>query len=40
LALVECYDERIYGGGGDDQTMMELTVSELLRTVSPQMIEL
>ena len=28
----------IYGGGGDDRTMMKLTVAELLRIVNPQIV--
>ncbi|MCB9147450.1 MAG: hypothetical protein H6641_01715 [Caldilineaceae bacterium] len=30
----------IYGGGGDDRTMMRLTVAELLRVVQPQVLAL
>lgn len=33
-------DERVYGGGGDDRTMLELTVGELLRVVMPEVLPL
>ena len=35
LALEERFGGVIYGGGGDDRTMMELTVGELLRVTAP-----
>jgi len=31
-------DALVYGGGGDDCTMLELTVGELLRVVQPQVL--
>lgn len=36
VALREHYADRIFGGGGDDRTMMELSVSELLRVHQPE----
>ncbi|MBI3959940.1 MAG: YbaK/EbsC family protein [Chloroflexi bacterium] len=33
-------DALVYGGGGDDRTMLELTVGELLRVVQPEVIAL
>ena len=33
-------DELIYGGGGDDRTMLELTVGELLRVTEPEVLTL
>ncbi len=36
--LRERFGGVIYGGGGDDQTMMELTVDELLRVVQPAVV--
>ena len=33
-------DALVYGGGGDDRTMLELTVGELLRVVQPQVLNL
>lgn len=35
VALEERFGGVIYGGGGDDRTMMELTVTELLRVTTP-----
>lgn len=35
LALEDRFGGVIYGGGGDDRTMMELTVVELLRVTTP-----
>ena len=31
-------DRPIFGGGGDDQTMLELTVDELIRVVEPMVL--
>jgi prolyl-tRNA editing enzyme YbaK/EbsC (Cys-tRNA(Pro) deacylase) len=36
VALQTRFNNRIFGGGGDDQTMLELSVSELLRVLCPQ----
>jgi len=36
--LHERYAGRIFAGGGDDRTMMELTVDELLRVVHPEIL--
>ncbi len=33
------YDGVIYGGGGDDRTMMRLTVAELLRVTGAELVE-
>jgi prolyl-tRNA editing enzyme YbaK/EbsC (Cys-tRNA(Pro) deacylase) len=38
LPLRRQYGGRIYAGGGDDHTMMELTVDELLRVVRPEIV--
>jgi len=38
--LRERYADRIFGGGGDDHTMLELSVSELLRIHQPEVLEL
>jgi prolyl-tRNA editing enzyme YbaK/EbsC (Cys-tRNA(Pro) deacylase) len=38
LELRERYDDRIFGGGGDDYTMLELTVSDLLRIHQPAVL--
>lgn len=35
VAVADRYDGLIYGGGGDDRTMLELTVAELLRVTQP-----
>ncbi len=35
LPLADSEDGIIYGGGGDDQTMLRLTVAELLRATNP-----
>jgi prolyl-tRNA editing enzyme YbaK/EbsC (Cys-tRNA(Pro) deacylase) len=40
LALRERYADRVYGGGGDDHTMLELTVSDLLRVHQPTVLAL
>lgn len=40
VALRERYDDRIFGGGGDDRTMLELTVSDLLRIHQPTVLAL
>jgi prolyl-tRNA editing enzyme YbaK/EbsC (Cys-tRNA(Pro) deacylase) len=34
------YDDRVFGGGGDDYTMLELTVSDLLRVYQPEVLPL
>ena len=34
------YHDRIFGGGGDDHTMLELTVSDLLRIHQPTVLPL
>ncbi len=38
LTLRERYDGVIYGGGGDDRTMMRLTVDELLRVTAAEIL--
>jgi len=38
IRVEERFSGVIYGGGGDDRTMMKLTVAELLRVVSPQIV--
>ncbi len=38
LGLRERYGGVIYGGGGDDRTMMRLSVDELLRVTSPTVV--
>lgn len=38
--LRERYADRIFGGGGDDRTMLELTVSDLLRIHQPEVLPL
>lgn len=38
MELRERYAGRIYAGGGDDRTMMELTVDELLRVLRPEIL--
>lgn len=38
--LREQYADRIFGGGGDDHTMLELTVSDLLRIHQPTILPL
>ena len=40
VALREHYNDRIFGGGGDDHTMLELTVSDLLRIHHPTVLAL
>lgn len=40
LGLEERHHGEIYGGGGDDRTMMRLTVAELLRVTQPQLVRL
>lgn len=40
VALRERYNDRIFGGGGDDHTMLELTVSDLLRIHQPTVLAL
>jgi prolyl-tRNA editing enzyme YbaK/EbsC (Cys-tRNA(Pro) deacylase) len=38
--LRERYHDRVFGGGGDDYTMLELTVSDLLRIHQPTVLPL
>jgi len=38
LALRACDGGRIYGGGGDERTMLQLTVDELVRVVQPDIV--
>ncbi|MBW7882187.1 MAG: YbaK/EbsC family protein [Caldilineaceae bacterium] len=38
LALDKRYAGVIYGGGGDDRTMMRLTVDELLQVTAPEVV--
>ena len=38
--LIERFDDRVYAGGGDDVTMLELAVSELQRVVQPEVVAL
>ncbi len=40
LTLEERFGGVIFGGGGDDRTMMELTVAELLRVTTPVILAL
>lgn len=40
VALRDRYNDRIFGGGGDDRTMLELTVSDLLRIHQPTVLAL
>jgi prolyl-tRNA editing enzyme YbaK/EbsC (Cys-tRNA(Pro) deacylase) len=40
IGLRERYNDRIFGGGGDDHTMLELTVSDLLRVHQPTVLAL
>jgi prolyl-tRNA editing enzyme YbaK/EbsC (Cys-tRNA(Pro) deacylase) len=40
VALAGCFAGRIYGGGGDDRTMLELSVSDLLRIHQPEVLPL
>lgn len=40
VELQDRFDDRIYAGGGDDVTMMELTVTELERVLSPAVVNL
>ena len=40
VGLRERYADRIFGGGGDDRTMLELTVSDLLRIHQPTVLAL
>lgn len=40
VMLRERYADRIFGGGGDDHTMLELTVSDLLRIHQPTVLAL
>jgi prolyl-tRNA editing enzyme YbaK/EbsC (Cys-tRNA(Pro) deacylase) len=40
VALRQRYDDRIFGGGGDDHSMLELTVSDLLRIHQPTVLAL
>lgn len=38
LALQDDYDGVIYGGGGDDRSMLQLTVAELRRVTTPTIL--
>ena len=38
VKLGSLFDGVIYGGGGDDYTMMKLTVAELLRVLQPEVV--
>lgn len=38
LSLAETQDGVIFGGGGDDRTMLRLTVDELVRVVEPTIL--
>jgi len=40
LGLIERFNDRVYAGGGDDVTMMELAISELQRVVDPEVVAL
>lgn len=40
IELRERYSDRIFGGGGDDYTMLEVTVSDLLRIHQPTVLPL
>lgn len=40
VGLRERYNDRIFGGGGDDYTMLELTVGDLLRIHQPIVLAL
>lgn len=40
LQAAERFGGTIYGGGGDDQTMLKLQLSELLRVVAPEVVML
>jgi prolyl-tRNA editing enzyme YbaK/EbsC (Cys-tRNA(Pro) deacylase) len=40
VELRQQFDDRIFGGGGDDYTMLELTVSDLLRIHQPTVLPL
>ena len=40
VALRERYNDRIFGGGGDDHAMLELTVTDLLRIHEPIVLDL
>jgi prolyl-tRNA editing enzyme YbaK/EbsC (Cys-tRNA(Pro) deacylase) len=40
VELRQRYHDRIFGGGGDDHTMLELTVSDLLRVHQPLVLSL
>ena len=40
VELRERYNDRIFGGGGDDHAMLELTVSDLLRVHQPTVLPL
>jgi prolyl-tRNA editing enzyme YbaK/EbsC (Cys-tRNA(Pro) deacylase) len=39
VAAASQYDGVFFGGGGDDRTMLRLTIEELIRVVSPQIVE-
>ena len=38
VSLADIFGGVIYGGGGDDYTMMKLTVAELLRVLQPEVM--
>ena len=38
VSLADTFGGVIYGGGGDDYTMMKLTVAELLRVLQPEVM--
>jgi Cys-tRNA(Pro)/Cys-tRNA(Cys) deacylase len=40
VSLADRFNGRIYAGGGDDMTMMELSVAELIRILHPEVLEL
>ena len=40
IAAAEHFDGVLYGGGGDDRTMLRVTLTELLRVVTPLVITL
>lgn len=40
VELRQRYDDRVFGGGGDDHSMLEVTVSDLLRIHQPVILPL
>jgi prolyl-tRNA editing enzyme YbaK/EbsC (Cys-tRNA(Pro) deacylase) len=40
VAAAERFDGVLYGGGGDDRTMLRVTLTELLRVVKPTVVAL